>query len=131
MTRPSKTRIFRAGRLCAICLLMPLLLSSMLCSMSCAAARLSPDGEVVMPVEDARLLLGEIRGLRAERDALQEALRSERTDVDRLIQQTQELIAAMEDERKAWQERLQEERRNARKNGLILLLVGLAAGSAL
>jgi hypothetical protein len=55
-----------------------------------------------MSVEDARLLLAEVRGLRAENLALKEALASERADVDRLIEQTQKLMDAMEAERKAW-----------------------------
>lgn len=98
------------------------------CSTSYASATLNESGDVVMSVEDARLLLGEVKGLRAERDALREALASERADVDRLIENTQALMRAMEDERKSWQEKVAEERRNARKNGLIMLLVGLVAG---
>jgi hypothetical protein len=34
----------------------------------------------------------------------------------------------MEAERKAWAEKVEAEKRNARKNALIMLLVGLAAG---
>lgn len=82
-----------------------------------------------MSVEDARLLLGEVKGLRAERDALREALASERADVDRLIENTDRLILAMEAERTAWQEKLAEEKKNSRKNALIMLLVGAIAGA--
>ena len=82
-----------------------------------------------MPVEDARLLLAEVRGLRAENLALKEALASERADVDRLIEQTQKLMDAMEAERKAWAEKLSEEKKAQRKNLVITLLVGLVAGA--
>jgi len=82
-----------------------------------------------MSVEDARLLLAEVRGLRAENLALKEALASERADVDRLIEQTQKLMDAMEAERKAWAEKLSEEKKAQRKNLVITLLVGLVAGA--
>ena len=81
-----------------------------------------------MSVEDARLLLAEVRGLRAENLALKEALASERADVDRLIEQTDKLIQAMEAERTAWKEKLAEEKKNGKKNAVIMLLVGLVAG---
>ena len=106
-----------------------LCLSLTCCSPSYGEARLDINGDVVMPVEDARLLLAEVRGLRAENLALKEALASERADVDRLIEQTQKLMDAMEAERKAWQEKLAEEKRNARKNMLIMLLGGVIAGA--
>ena len=81
-----------------------------------------------MSVEDARLLLAEVRALQAENLALKEALEKERQDVDRLIENTDRLILAMEAERRAWQEKLAEEKKNARKNALIMLLVGAIAG---
>ena len=81
-----------------------------------------------MEVEDARLLLAEVKALRAENEALRSALQSERADVDALIEQTNKLMVALQEERTAWQEKLAEEKRNARKNALIMLLVGLAAG---
>ena len=117
------------GRAWTACLLTLSFLSLMPCSTSYASATLNASGDVVMSVEDARLLLGEVKGLRAERDALREALASERADVDRLIENTQALMRAMEDERKLWQEKVAEERRNGMKNGLIMLLVGLVAGA--
>ena len=128
MTNGYGMRASRPARMWAICLLMPLLMGLTLCSRSYAEARLTPEGEIVLSVEDARLLLGEVRGLQAENSALREALASEREDVDRLIAQTEKLMESMEAERKAWQERLAEERRNARKNGLIMFLVGAIAG---
>ena len=81
-----------------------------------------------MPVEDAQLLLAEVKGLRAENLALKEALASERADVDRLIEQTDKLIQAMEAERTAWKEKLAEEKKNGKRNGLIMLLGGVIAG---
>ena len=81
-----------------------------------------------MSVEDARLLLAEVRGLRAENLALKEALASERADVDRLIEGIDKLTQAMEAERKAWAEKLSEEKKAQRKNLVITLLVGLVAG---
>ena len=81
-----------------------------------------------MPVEDAQLLLAEVQALRAENLALKDALAKERADVDRLIQQTQKLMDALQEEREAWQEKVEAEKRNSRKNGLIMLIVGLAAG---
>ena len=116
------------GRAWTACLLTLSFLSLMPCSTSYASATLNASGDVVMSVEDARLLLAEVRGLRAENLALKEALASERADVDRLIEQTQRLMDAMEAERKAWEERLTEEKRNARKNAVIMLLVGAIAG---
>ena len=81
-----------------------------------------------MPVEDAQLLLAEVQALRAENLALKDALAKERADVDRLIQQTQKLMDALQEEREAWQEKVEAEKRNSRKNGLIMLLVGAIAG---
>lgn len=106
-----------------------LCLSLTCCSPSYGEARLDLNGDVFMPVEDARLLLAEVRGLRAENLALKEALASERADVDRLIEQTQKLMDAMEAERKAWAEKLSEEKKAQRKNLVITLLVGLVAGA--
>jgi hypothetical protein len=61
--------------------------------------------------------------------ALKEALASERADVDRLIEQTQKLMDAMEAERKAWAEKLSEAKKAQRKNLVITLLVSLVAGA--
>lgn len=82
-----------------------------------------------MSVEDARLLLAEVRALQAENLALKEALASERADVDALIEQTNKLMVALQEERTAWQERVNEEKRNARKNLVITLLVGVIGGA--
>lgn len=126
--RPSKTLTDWLRNRSLIFPLMLSLWSLTFCSTSYASATLNASGDVVMPVEDARLLLAEVRGLRAENLALKEALASERADVDRLIEQTQKLMDAMEAERKAWQEKLAEEKKNARKNMLIMLLGGVIAG---
>ena len=117
------------GRAWTACLLTLLSLSLMPCSTSYAEARLIGNDEIVMSVEDARLLLGEVKGLRAQNEALRDALASERQDVDRLIENTDRLILAMEAERTAWQEKLAEEKKNSRKNALIMLLVGAIAGA--
>lgn len=81
-----------------------------------------------MEVEDARLLLAEVKALRAENEALRQALQSERADVDALIEQTNKLMVALQEERTAWQEKVEAEKRNGMKNGLIMLIVGLVAG---
>ena len=81
-----------------------------------------------MEVEDARLLLAEVQALRAENEALRQAIQSERADVDALIEQTNKLMVALQEERTAWQEKLSEEKKNARKNMLIMLLVGAIGG---
>lgn len=82
-----------------------------------------------MPLEDAQLLLAEVKALRAENTALKEALASERADVDRLIENTNKLMEAMEVERKAWQEKVKAEKRNGMKNMVITLLGGVIAGA--
>lgn len=128
MTRPFAMLTSLARNRSLICLLTLLSLSLMPCSTSYAEARLDSNNEVVMPVEDAQLLLAEVKGLRAENLALKEALASERADVDRLIEQTDKLIQAMEAERKTWQDRLDAEKRRSRRNGLTMLLVGLVVG---
>jgi FtsZ-binding cell division protein ZapB len=81
-----------------------------------------------MSVEDARLLLAEVRALQAENLALKDALVKERADVDKLIEGINQLTQAMEAERTAWQEKLAEEKKNSRKNALIMLLGGLIVG---
>jgi FtsZ-binding cell division protein ZapB len=128
MTRPFAMLTSLARNRSLICLLTLWLLSSTFCSTSFAEARLTPDGEVAMSVEDARLLLGEVKALRAQNEALRDALASERQDVDRLIENTNALIQAMEAERKTWQDRLDAEKRRSRRNGLTMLLVGLVVG---
>ncbi len=127
--RPSKTLTDWLRNRSLIFPLILLCLSLTFCSTSYASATLNASGDVVMSVEDARLLLAEVRGLRAENLALKEALASERADVDRLIEQTQKLMDAMEAERKAWAEKLSEEKKAQRKNLVITLLVGLVAGA--
>jgi hypothetical protein len=126
--RPSKTLTDWLRNRSLIFPLILLCLSLTFCSTSYASATLNASGDVVMSVEDARLLLAEVRGLRAENLALKEALASERADVDRLIEQTQKLMDAMEAERTAWKEKLAEEKKNGKKNAVIMLLVGLVAG---
>ena len=128
MMRPSRLLIKLLRLKWLIFPLMLLCLSLTFCSTSYAEARLDSNGEVVLSVEDARLLLAEVRALQAENLALKEALEKERQDVDRLIENTDRLILAMEAERRAWQEKLAEEKKNARKNALIMLLVGAIAG---
>ena len=99
------------------------------CLPSYGEALLNRDtGKVEMEVEDARLLLAEVQALRAENEALRQALQSERADVDALIEQTNKLMTALQEERTAWQEKLAEEKKNSRKNALIMLLVGLVVG---
>ena len=127
--RPSKTLTDWLRNRSLIFPLILLCLSLTFCSTSYASATLNASGDVVMSVEDARLLLAEVRGLRAENLALKEELASERADVDRLIEQTQKLMDAMEAERKAWAEKLSEEKKAQRKNLVITLLVGLVAGA--
>ena len=128
MTRPFAMLTSLARNRSLICLLTLLSLSLMPCSTSYAEARLIGNDEIVMSVEDARLLLGEVKGLRAQNEALRDALASERQDVDRLIENTNALIQAMEAERKTWQDRLDAEKRRSRRNGLTMLLVGLVVG---
>ena len=129
MMRPSN-RLTRTPRLKWMLLVLTLLLLTLTCcSTSYAEALLNRDtGKVEMEVEDARLLLAKVKALRAENEALRSALQSERADVDALIEQTNKLMVALQEERTAWQEKLAEEKRNSRKNALIMLLVGLAAG---
>ena len=129
MMRPSRLLMSRRSVTLWLSLLMLSLLALTFCSTSYASATLNASGDVVMSVEDARLLLAEVRGLRAENLALKEALASERADVDRLIEGIDKLTQAMEAERKAWAEKLSEEKKAQRKNLVITLLVGLVAGA--
>jgi len=82
-----------------------------------------------MTVEDARLLLGEVRALRAENMALHEALTVERGDTDRLIQDIEQLNQAFQEERESWQNAVKHERKKSWQNGLTMLVVGLAVGA--
>jgi len=82
-----------------------------------------------MTVEDARLLLGEVRALRAENTALHEALTVERGDTDRLIQDIAELNQAFAEERESWRDAVKHERKKSWQNGLTMLFVGLAVGA--
>ena len=82
-----------------------------------------------MTVEDARLLLGEVRALRAENTALHEALTVERGDTDRLIAQIDDLNEAFQEERESWKEAVKHERKKSWQNGLTMLVVGLAVGA--
>ena len=111
------------------CLLTLLLLSLTLCSTSYAEAVLNESGDVVMTVEDARLLLGEVRALRAENMALHEALTVELGDTDRLIQDIAELNQAFAEERESWRDAVGHERKKSWQNGLTMLVVGLAVGA--
>ena len=111
------------------CLLTLLLLSLTLCSTSYAEAVLNEDGNVVITVEDAWLLLGEVRALRAENMALHEALTVERGDTDRLIQDIAELNQAFAEERESWRDAVKHERKKSWQNGLTMLVVGLAVGA--
>jgi hypothetical protein len=108
---------------------MLLLLSLTLCSTSYAGASLNESGDVVMTVEDARLLLGEVRALRAENTALHEALTVERGDTDRLIAQIDDLNEVFQEERESWKEAVKHERKKSWRNGLTMLVVGLAVGA--
>ena len=111
------------------CLLTLLLLSLTLCSTSYAEAVLNESGDVVMTVEDARLLLGEVRALRAENTALHEALTVELGDTDRLIADIAELNEAFQEERESWRNAVEHERKKTWQNGLTMLVVGLAVGA--
>ena len=108
--------------------LMLLCASLTLCSTSYASASLNESGDVVMTVEDARLLLGEVRALRAENMALHEALTVERGDTDRLIADIAELNEAFAEERESWRDAVKYEKRKTWQNGLTMLFVGLAVG---
>lgn len=82
-----------------------------------------------MTVEDTRLLLGEVRALRAENMALHEALTVARGDTDRLIAQIDDLNKAFQEERESWKEAVKHERKKSWQNGLTMLVVGLAVGA--
>ena len=119
----------KRGILC-LALTLTLLLLSLICSStSYAEAVLNEDGNVVISVEDARLLLGEVRALRAENTALHEALTVERGDTDRLIQDIAELNQAFAEERESWRDAVKHERKKSWQNGLTMLVVGLAVGA--
>ena len=119
----------KRGILC-LALTLTLLCASLICSStSYASASLSESGDVVMTVEDARLLLGEVRALRAENTALHEALTVERGDTGRLIADIAELNEAFQEERESWRDAVQYERKKSWQNGLTMLFVGLAVGA--
>ena len=99
------------------------------CSTSYASASLNESGDVVMTVEDARLLRGEVRALRAENMALHEALTVELGDTDRLIQDIAELNQAFAEERESWRDAVGHERKKSWQNGLTMLVLGLAVGA--
>ena len=123
-------RLLRKRVILSLALTLTLLLLSLtLCSTSYAGASLNESGDVVMTVEDARLLLGEVRALRAENTALHEALTVERGDTDRLIAQIDDLNEAFQEERQAWKEAVKHERKKSWQNGLTMLVVGLAVGA--
>ena len=97
--RPGRERgLKRRGWL----MLLSLMLST-LCWWSCAhaEARLLPDGQVWMTVPDARLILGEVRGLQAENSALRVSLEDERGRYDALAGQLQQVVAGLDQERQA------------------------------
>jgi len=119
----------KRGILCLALTLTLSLLSLTFCSTSYASASLNESGDVVMTVEDARLLLGEVRALRAENMALHEALTVERGDTDRLIQDIEQLNQAFQEERESWQNAVKHERKKSWQNGLTMLVVGLAVGA--
>ena len=123
-------RWLRKRRILCLALTLTLLCASLIfCSTSYAEAVLNESGDVVMTVEDARLLLGEVRALRAENTALHEALSVERGDTDRLITQIDDLNEAFQEERQAWKEAVKHERKKSWQNGLTMLVVGLAVGA--
>ena len=123
-------RWLRKRRILCLALTLTLLCASLIfCSTSYASASLNESGDVVMTVEDARLLLGEVRALRAENTALHEALSVERGDTDRLITQIDDLNEAFQEERQAWKEAVKHERKKSWQNGLTMLVVGLAVGA--
>jgi hypothetical protein len=119
----------KRGILCLALTLTLSLLSLTFCSRSYASASLNESGDVVMTVEDARLLLGEVRALRAENTALHEALTVERGDTDRLIADIAELNEAFQEERESWRDAVKHERKKSWQNGLTMLVVGLAVGA--
>ena len=123
-------RWLRKRRILCLALTLTLLCASLIfCSTSYAGASLNESGDVVMTVEDARLLLGEVRALRAENTALHEALTVERGDTDRLIQDIAELNQAFAEERESWRDAVGHERKKSWQNGLTMLVVGLAVGA--
>lgn len=74
-------------------------------------------------------MLGEVKALRAENTALHEALTVERGDTDRLIQDIAELNQAFAEERESWRDAVGHERKKSWRNGLTMLVVGLAVGA--
>ena len=123
-------RLLRKRVILSLALTLTLLCTSLIvCSTSYAEAVLNEDGNVVITVEDARLLLGEVRALRAENTALHEALTVERGDTDRLIAQIDDLNEAFQEERESWKEAVKHERKKSWQNGLTMLVVGLAVGA--
>ena len=123
-------RLLRKRVILSLALTLKLVCASLtFCSTSYASASLNESGDVVMTVEDARLLLGEVKALRAENTALHEALTVERGDTDRLIAQIDDLNEAFQEERQAWKEAVKHERKKSWQNGLTMLVVGLAVGA--
>lgn len=122
------------------------LLLSTTCWWSCAhaEARLLPDGQVQMTVRDARLILGEVRGLRAENSALRVSLEDERGRYDALAGQLQQVVADLDQERQArevlaklqeeqiaiLQKQIQEERTVGWKRSILTLALGAGIGWA-
>ena len=123
-------RWLRRRVILSLALTLTLLCASLtFCSTSYAEAVLNEDGNVVITVEDARLLLGEVRALRAENMALHEALTVELGDTDRLIQDIAELNQAFAEERESWRDAVGHERKKSWQNGLTMLVLGLAVGA--
>ena len=120
------------------------------CWLSCApppaiaAARLTEAGRVEMTPDDARLLLGEIRGLRAERAALSASLTDERGRTDTLAAQVEEIARALGDERaaredleralngqvEALRQQVRDERSSGWRRSLLALVLGAGIGYA-
>ena len=122
------------------------LLLSTTCWWSCAhaEARLLPDGQVQMTVPDARLILGEVRGLRAENSALRVSLEDERGRYDALAGQLQQVVADLDQERQArealaklqeeqvvsLQGQIREERAAGWRRSVLALVLGAGIGWA-
>ena len=97
-----------------------------------------------MTVRDARLILGEVRGLRAENSALRVSLEDERGRYDALAGQLQQVVADLDQERQArevlaklqeeqiaiLQKQIQEERTVGWKRSILTLALGAGIGWA-
>lgn len=92
---------------------------------SFASVQVTSSDRLEMSADDGRVLLGTIRVLRAERDALIEGVARERAETDALVAKMDEVLRSIDEERVQWRARVKAAKGEGFWSGVVTaLLVG-------